>query len=67
MKYGYKNSKDEVIIRDFPMNGDIPSYVEFNNDKYYRLWSTTITVPEEFHDGRPFNYDKSPSGKKHFW
>lgn len=68
MIYEYKDDKTgKTIERDFPMTGEIPSKVVENGVTYYRVWCTTVQIPEYFHDGLDFNSGKSPSGKKHFW
>lgn len=69
MRYGYRCDRTgEELILELPMTSKIPSSVERDGKIFYRIWnSTTIEIPDGFHDGRPFNYDKSPSGRKHYY
>lgn len=68
MIYQYANEdKSEIIEREFPMSGNIPSTIEENGKIYKRLWTQNFIIPYVFTHPFKFNYDQSPSGRKHFY
>lgn len=68
MIYEYLNEElNEVIEREFPMSGEIPDFIEESGKRYDRIFSSAVHIPVHFTQNRPFKYDKSPSGKKHFY
>ena len=68
MFYQYKNEEtEEVIEKEFSMKNDIPSKIEENGKVFYRVWTTSFHIPYQWGQETNFNFDKSPSGKKHFF
>jgi hypothetical protein len=68
MFYQYKNEETkEVIEKEFSMKNDIPSKIEENGKVFYRVWTTSFHIPYQWGQETNFNFDKSPSGKKHFF
>ena len=68
MFYQYKNEEtEEVIEKEFSMKNDIPSKIEENGKVFYRVWNTTFHIPYQWGQETNFNFNKSPSGKKHFF
>lgn len=59
----------QVIERSFPMS-EVPTEFEENKVKYRRHWvfSKSIIIPFQWGSGdnRP-KFNKSPSGKKHYY
>lgn len=73
MRYEYRNEESgETIVREFPMTGDIPQFVESEGKTYKKVFTvSTVHIPLSFQSSenqrnRP-KYDKSPSGRKHFF
>lgn len=68
MFYQYKNKEtEEVIEKEFSMKDTIPSKVEENGKEYLRVWTTSFHIPYQWGQETNFNFNKSPSGKKHFF
>ena len=68
MFYQYKNEEtEEVIEKEFSMKDDIPSKIEENGKVFYRVWTTSFHIPYQWGQETNFNFNKSPSGKKHFF
>jgi hypothetical protein len=68
MIYRYKcEETNEEIEREFSMKDSIPSLVEEDGKEYFRVWNTTFHIPYQWGQETNFNFDKSPSGKKHFF
>ena len=68
MFYQYKNEEtEEVIEKEFSMKDTIPSKVEENGKEFFRVWNTTFHIPYQWGQETNFNFNKSPSGKKHFF
>jgi len=68
MFYQYKNEEtEEVIEKEFSMKNDIPSKIEENGKVFYRVWTTSFHIPYQWGQETNFNFNKSPSGKKHFF
>jgi hypothetical protein len=68
MFYQYKNEETkEVIEKEFSMKNDIPSKIEENGKVFYRVWTTSFHIPYQWGQETNFNFNKSPSGKKHFF
>lgn len=71
MIYEYINDETkEVVEAEYPMDGDIPKIITRNGKKYRRNYSKKfpgVIIPGAFTHEDPFNYDQSPSGKKHFY
>jgi hypothetical protein len=68
--YEYENlDTGEVIEKEFSMASDIPQMMIINGIKFKRKWSLGhggIHVPESF-KADDYKFDKSPSGRKHFY
>lgn len=58
----------EVIEKEFPMSGEIPKELEENGKIFHRAFlNTSIHIPFQWGQESPIKYNKSPSGKKHFY
>lgn len=69
MIYEYKcDETEEVIEEDFPM-GEASQKITRDGKKFHRHFALAIKIPEYFvkNESKFKNYDKSPSGRKHFW
>lgn len=59
----------EIVEKDFPMK-DVPRTLKIGEKNFRRNWSfsKSIHIPFQWGDtrNRP-KFDKSPSGKKHYW
>ena len=66
-QYAAVDNKEDTIEREFPMSGDIPQSIEENGKIYKRVWTSNFIVPYHYTHPFKFNYDKSPSGRKHIF
>lgn len=70
MIYKYINDETEAVIeKEFSMNGDIPAVVMEDGVKFRRSYdmdSISISIPFGWGQNR-VKFDKSPSGRKHFY
>lgn len=66
-QYAAVDDEQDVIEREFPMTGDIPSSVEENGKTYKRIYSASFIVPYHFSHPFKFDYSKSPSRQKHIF
>lgn len=68
MIYEYQNEETkEVILKELPMKDEIPSKIESDGKVYYRVWGSTVHIPYQWGQESGIKFDKSPSGKKHFF
>lgn len=54
--------KGDILNED----GSFKSVVQREGKKFRRVYGSKITIPSTWHDD-DFHYDKSPSGRKHFY
>jgi hypothetical protein len=69
MIYSYRDMETgETVDREFDPKGRVPDMFTQNGRLFERVWSSSLHVPFQWTDplNRP-KYDKSPSGKKHYW
>lgn len=68
MTYTYKNKETgEVIEKELSMRDDIPSNIVKDGKTYYREWASTIKIPYQWGHESNLNFNKSPSGNKHYY
>lgn len=68
MIYRYKcEENQQEIEKEFSIKDSIPSSVEEDGKTYYRVWTTTFHIPFQWGQESNLNFNKSPSGKKHFF
>lgn len=68
MTYRYKHEEtEETIDIELSMNDAIPSKIEEDGKTYYRVWTSTVHVPFQWGQESNLNFNKSPSGRKHFF
>lgn len=64
----YNEEKNKILEFDFPF-GEAPKFVEVDGTTYSRFFgNVSATIPYGFiKDYNEVKFDKSPSGRKHFY
>lgn len=68
--YLYKNEKtEEIIEREFSMQGEIPAKVEEKRKVYIRYYGNSLAIKIPYQWGHETNIKtgKTASGRKHFF